>query len=537
MTGYYYDTSSQLSPRLASLGLSPRGGTPPGPPAPPVPAPSSHIGSEVPTAWGHEGPNPLGGQPESCHDLPGGSYPESDVQSLMARVSRAEAAIYDLRCDFQALIDTLWETGTMRKESFEVRLHRQNWERVCQAHPFQCTASLRDVFITRELALACARYTGPMTLGTLSCASALIGQVTSEVLPAVNEMFPLSIYSCGGILAHQAQAQMQRYNPFANVWEGLPPMTQPRFGMSAAVVSGRLYVCGGSVHSNLRLRSAERFDPTEGCWEPVPDMSESRANAAVAVMFRRLYICGGLGEGAQPLNSAECFDPESGHWYTLPHMSCGRCSAVCAVLWGELWVCGGSGDGARRLGSTERLDPNQGIWVRGPPLFEPRSNAAGVVVSGMLYLCGGLGEGAQRLSSVERLDCDARSSQDEHHPHWERVHNMIERRSAAGIAAMGGNLYICGGLGDVGAALSSVERFDPQLGVWESLPSMSYRRWEVPASVVAGKLYVCGGRSSEGSGDALTAERFDPVTNTWERLPDLIAAQSTVVAMHDQLQA
>ncbi|CAE8581898.1 unnamed protein product, partial [Polarella glacialis] len=436
--------------------------------------------TEGPTAWA--GHTPVPPPPSRGGGGGPGQSAAASIQQLVDVTQKQEAKLQELRRDFQVLIECLDESGVICRESYEVRLHRARFQRVLRAHPFQCTASLRDVLMTRELALACARHTGSTTFGILSTTSHLISQVATEVMPSVDKMFPHSIYSCGGVGGADGHSlsTAERYNPLTDVWQGLPPMSERRWGMSSAVVAGKLYVCGGSGGGNNRLSTAECFDPCQEVWEPVPSMSEARWSAAVAVMFRRLYVCGGLGAGAQPLHTAECFDPVSGQWWPLPPMACGRCSSVCAALWGQLYVCGGSGDGARRLGSTERLDPLSGVWSAGPSLAEPRSNAAGVVVSGMLYLCGGLGEGAQRLSSVERLVPNRRRRGRESAARdvWDLVPPMIEQRSTAAACALGGKLYICGGLGDAGTALCSVERFDPEAGTWESIPPMRGRRWE-----------------------------------------------------------
>jgi len=52
---------------------------------------------------------------------------------------------------------------------------------------------------------------------------------------------------------------------------------------------------------------------------------------------------------------------------------------------------------------------------------------------------------------------------------------MASRRSGAAVAALAGQLYVCGGY-DGGSMLHSAERFLPGTGLWETLPPMSVSR-------------------------------------------------------------
>ncbi len=63
-----------------------------------------------------------------------------------------------------------------------------------------------------------------------------------------------------------------------------------------------------------------------------------------------------------------------------------------------------------------------------------------------------------------------------------------------------GQLYVVGGLNAERHTLSSVERFNPELGVWQTLALMSTERSEHTASVIAGQLYIVGGFDDEYQG-------------------------------------
>ena len=65
----------------------------------------------------------------------------------------------------------------------------------------------------------------------------------------------------------------------------------------------------------------------------------------------------------------------------------------------------------------------------------------------------------------------------------------------AASAVINGCLYVCGGdSGDPASPSTSLDCFDPLLGIWQALPSMSQGREGHSAAVVGARLCVCGGQ-------------------------------------------
>merc|ERR1712083_452200 len=98
---------------------------------------------------------------------------------------------------------------------------------------------------------------------------------------------------CGGHNGQNELSSAERFDPVAQDWEALPPLSQRRSGAAVAVVAGLLYVCGGYDGSEV-LSSMERFDPGTGAWEALALMSERRDHAAAAV------FSGGIAGGLRP---------------------------------------------------------------------------------------------------------------------------------------------------------------------------------------------------------------------------------------------
>jgi N-acetylneuraminic acid mutarotase len=263
----------------------------------------------------------------------------------------------------------------------------------------------------------------------------------------------------------------------------------------AAVLSGSLYVCGGKVDNTRYSAAVERFDPWGRAWLAQPAMPRPCSHGAAAVVAGRLHICGGF-DGVQYMAAAVRFCPGATAWDTLPPMSERRSHPVAASVGGRLVVCGGKGEGTLRLDSVERLDPEGAGWEPLPPMLERRSQAASAVVRGALHVCGGF-DGVQHLRSVEYLSRGV----------WRMSLPMAVPRSSAAAAAVAGRLYVCGGfdgaqhlqsaevlqVGGTAAADPAGERGLRSLagrGGWQPMPPMLVARshataaamWSLPAS-------------------------------------------------------
>lgn len=91
-------------------------------------------------------------------------------------------------------------------------------------------------------------------------------------------------------------------------------------------------------------------------------------------------------------------------------------------------------------------------------------------------------------------------------------------RSTAGVAVMGGRLYVVGGR-DGSVCHRSVECYDPHTNKWTLRAPMNKRRGGVGVGVCNGYLYALGGHDCPASNPSVcrteTVERYDPGTDTW----------------------
>ena len=70
--------------------------------------------------------------------------------------------------------------------------------------------------------------------------------------------------------------------------------------------------------------------------------------------------------------------------------------------------------------------------------------------------------------------------------------------------------------------------YDPQADAWTQLASMGIARRNHASAAVGGKLYVFGGIDS-GERLVSTAEVYDPASNSWMQVTSLSAARGFLV--------
>lgn len=73
------------------------------------------------------------------------------------------------------------------------------------------------------------------------------------------------------------------FNPITNEWTTITPMSQPRTGLSVAVLNGLLYAVGGHDGSGY-LGLVQCYHPVTNSWLNVKTMCSSRCSFGIATM-------------------------------------------------------------------------------------------------------------------------------------------------------------------------------------------------------------------------------------------------------------
>ena len=88
------------------------------------------------------------------------------------------------------------------------------------------------------------------------------------------------------------------FDPATGGWSALPPLPNPRGGLTAGIFNGKLYAAGGATLSPMRtFGDVHVFDLTSRTWSKGPSLPTPRQGLASAFAAGRWWVMGG-GAGA-----------------------------------------------------------------------------------------------------------------------------------------------------------------------------------------------------------------------------------------------
>ena len=146
-----------------------------------------------------------------------------------------------------------------------------------------------------------------------------------------------NFYVIGGYNQQSSEPQrsVERLAIESFIWESCAPLLVPRYGHSACVCGGKIYVMGGD-HSGILIPFAERFDPCTNSWERIPDMPLRVAASRAVCLDEKIFLFGGCDPsvpGDRASDAILMFDPETNRWSILAkRMRLGRTAFSLAPL-------------------------------------------------------------------------------------------------------------------------------------------------------------------------------------------------------------
>lgn len=208
-------------------------------------------------------------------------------------------------------------------------------------------------------------------------------------------------YVIGGYNQQSSEPQrsVERLSINSMQWESCAHLLVPRYGHSACVCRGLIYVMGGD-HSGILVPFAERYDPKTNKWERVPDMPLRVAASRALCIDDKIYLFGGCDPsvpGDRASDAILMFDPDVKRWTILSkRMRLGRTAFSLAPLTNGrtgVMIAGGFDLSSRpeiEVGSVEiikdlRDDTNDSErpvspTLQLPPLPIPRAGCQGVAI-------------------------------------------------------------------------------------------------------------------------------------------------------------
>jgi large repetitive protein len=255
-----------------------------------------------------------------------------------------------------------------------------------------------------------------------------------------------------------------------------------------------------------------------GCWSSKKPLPANLLDVGGAALGGKLYAVGGK-TATGPRSDVNVYDPATDTWTAvapLPGPAVENPAVV--ALNGKLYAFGGSTSpfsGAVKNAAV--YDPATNAWTQLPQMAFSRGGAGAAAIGGKIYVVGGMGLDGASLASVEVFDTATES--------WSSGPGMATRRDNPGVAALNGRVYVFGGRTrdangtTPNGTLGSVEMLDPASGAWVARAPMPTGRRTMMVGTIGGKAQVMGGEASgTGSGVFSANEEYDPATDSWRTL-------------------
>jgi N-acetylneuraminic acid mutarotase len=305
-------------------------------------------------------------------------------------------------------------------------------------------------------------------------------------------------------------------------WVELPHLLQPRAAAAAAVVGGRIVVTGGVDASGALLNTTEVFDGNS--WALGAPIPTPRQLLAAASDGKLMYAAGGTNGADLP--TVEAYDPVAKTWMPLPGLPKARSDLGATIADGRMVVLGGVSSG-QVLKSASTFDLMTKTWTGLPDMATARHGMAVAVAQQSVYAIGGSTtvDDNDIVVSAEALKLPPRKTQPA--SQWRALPDAPTPRLMMSSAVLDDKIWIMGGLRN-GAALTTVESYEPRAGIWQSGPALPIPLHHAAAATYRGEVIVLGGTSdniADGS-NKVFALRGD----NWVELPSLTHARAAPAA-------
>ena len=277
-----------------------------------------------------------------------------------------------------------------------------------------------------------------------------------------------------------------------DTWIQKADMPTPRRAFSSSVVDGKIYVFGGAPWGGARkaeaTASTEEYDPATDTWTTKADMPTARWGSSASVVNGKIYVFGGTVGGTERVfSTVEEYDPATDTWKTKADMPTARWSLSTSVVNGKIYAIGGDPKGQSNTSTVEEYDPAADTWTTRADMPTSRFGLSTSAVDGKIYAFGGAPNFTQpAFSTVEEYDPATDT--------WTTKAHMPTARLYFPTGAVNGRIYAIGGTGQATwAGLQTVEEYDPATDTWTAKAHMPTERRGHSASVARGKIYAIGG--------------------------------------------
>ena len=239
-----------------------------------------------------------------------------------------------------------------------------------------------------------------------------------------------------------------------------------------------------------------------------------------------IMLCAGACTGPQTTGA----DRESGmaapnlpEWEPISGLSIPRDDFATAVIGDQIWNFGGmSGDRGSRLDTIEIYDTRTESWrFSNNVMPEGLASFEAAAIGGKVFLFGGLDRRSEASDFSAVLDTSSGK--------WRQLPPLPEARYSHTVTLHDGLIYVIGGEGAQGP-VEAVDIFDPGTGEWSTGAPMPRARGSHDAVSAGGAIYVLGGWLDSGPTDLV--QTYDPDIERWvvaDPLPEPVSRAGAAV--------
>ena len=323
----------------------------------------------------------------------------------------------------------------------------------------------------RLLAVVSATMMAAASVGTADAQTAPAGRVPqwtkAAPFPIPEEELYGSVvngkfYVLGGFgVGGMAPGLVFEYDPAADRWTRKKDMPVKVHHQAQTPLNGKLYVFGGclqGISGEGGTQNAWEWDPVADNWRALAPLTVKRCSAVAEQVDGKIYLIGGLepmenGKGTRVSGRNQVYDPATNTWTERSPMPTARNHAFSGVVNGKIYVIGGR-IGAGNIPATtnidvvEEYDPAMNLWgVVKQRMPTPRSGGGAATYNGKIYVSGGELQTRQLSAAFRALE-----AYDAVNDTWEILPSMPSARHGDAAGFIGNKLHLVSGKMEGGGA-------------------------------------------------------------------------------------
>lgn len=279
-------------------------------------------------------------------------------------------------------------------------------------------------------------------------------------------------------------------------WQQLTSLPEPRSRAAAVFLQDKLILIGGETTGGRLLDTVDGYDFALNDWRALPKLPMPLSNSSAALISGTVYVAGGTeaaSEGGEPQISNHLLRWQEGEdsWSTFVDLPNPLTGASLVADGESLYLIGGW-DGERMRDEVLRLSPNVEAetlpsWQHVTRLEKPRAFVGASIVDNQLYVVGG-SDGQKNYDLTNRYDLQQGK--------WNELRHTPFPRQGFALVYDGSALFMLGG--DETNPQPIHQRYDINVDEWTNIPSPVQGAWRNLSAVsVDGRIFMVGGWSGD----------------------------------------